>query len=649
MYDFIPADFPLTPGVYLMKDTAGRIIYVGKALSLRRRLSSYFAASAAPRLTAKTRVLVSRVVRVDVLLTGTEKEALLLECSLIKKHRPRYNVLMKDDKSYSLLRLDREHPYPRITLTRRVKADKAAYFGPYISSTDARDVARALTRAFSLRSCSDKAMLNRSRPCLYHYLGQCPAPCVLPVDQKAYAQAAHGAEMVLAGKSAELMDSLKRDMAALAKAMEFEKAAKVRDTMNALRRTVERQVAALPDHKDRDLVALAELGAEQGAVLGDRKSGGQPEGQGDDQARGLSLGLGLGLVFVRQGRLMDQMSLALPGLSLEDGPEALESFLMQFYGPDRFIPGRITLPLALEGLEAIQEVLSERRGAPVRLGLARGEAERRLMDLAGQVAARAVVKPTAGSGAGSGDADEQVEQVAETLGRRLRLPGPVRRIEAVDASHLGGKQMRVGRVMYENGRPLPEEYRIYSFPGLEGAGDDYAALAAWAERRQAAGPPWPDLILVDGGLGQLSAVTKGFERGQEPLALPLAGIAKGETRRAGELADRIFLPGRKNPVDFKPGSAELLFLQQVRDAAHRFVNSRQRKARTKAALTSQVLTLPGVGPKTAKALWERFASVADMAKATVEELAALPGMGKARAERLALALRALSAEETGGA
>jgi excinuclease ABC subunit C len=646
MYEFVPSDFPLTPGVYLMKDTAGRIIYVGKAVSLRRRLASYF--SSPDRLTAKTRVLVSRVARVDVLLTNTEKEALLLECSLIKKHRPRYNVVMKDDKSYVLIRLDREHPFPRLTLTRRVKADKAAYFGPYTSSSAARDTVKALVRAFGLRRCSDRAMENRSRPCLYHFMGQCPAPCVLPVDQEAYAQAARRAEMVLTGKSGELMGALSREMAALAGDMEFEKAAKVRDLMAALRETVESQAAVLPGAGDVDLAGLA-------------------EGEGE---------LFLGLVCVRQGRLMDQLSFRLPGLTLEDGPEALESFLAQFYGPERLIPGRIVLPLELAEAEALREVLSERRGAAVRLGLARGKGEKGLADLARQVAERAAQGPAPGEGE---------RGLAESLARRLHLPGPALRVEGVDASHLAGQEMRVGMVVFEGGQPVKGEYRTYAFPELSGAGDDYAALAAWAARRVAAGPPWPDLVLVDGGLGQLAAVAKGLEEGRarladhipsdqdsqagrgdtareefpdgaasgghpaplamQPPALPLAGIAKGPSRRAGELEDRIFLPGRKNPVELRPGSPELLFLQQVRDASHRFVKSRQGRARTKAVLKSELMSLPGVGPKTAKLLWERYASVADMARATPEELAAIPGVGKAKAAKLAAALAGLGAAE----
>ncbi len=602
-FSFTPADYPRSPGVYLMKNQSGAILYVGKAKDLRARLSSYFRSGA--DLTPKTRALVARMARIDLLHTATEKEALLLEASLIKKHRPRYNVVLRDDKQYVLFRLDKTHAFPRLLVTRKVVRDGSAYFGPFTSAVAARRTYRLLGRVFPLRKCPDHAFANRVRPCLYHDMGQCLAPCTRDVDPEVYAGLVRRVECILRGRTGELLASLRKEMAERSEALEFEKAAQLRDQIRAVESTVERQAVVLSEPEDLDAWALAPTDG----------------------------GLGAAVVFVRQGRLLDEKTFYFPGLTEEEGPDMVAGLLVQFYGPERFIPGRILAPY-LDGPDGteegslVAEALSERRQGPVRIAEAVTGDEKRLKGLARKAAALA---------------RSQAGDSGELVGRRLGLSGPARRIECVDVSHTGGQATRAGLVVFEDGQRMPEDSRVYDLEDAAKNGDDYAALHAWARRRAASGPPWPDLVLVDGGRGQLEAVRQGFDaavaEGMMEETPELAAIAKGESRRAGELGDRIFRPGRKNHLPLSPGSPELLFLQRIRDEAHRFVLGRQRRARKKQVMKSEVTSLPGVGQTTARLLWERFESLDAMRKATVEDLMALPGIGRKRAQAIHDALK----------
>ncbi|WP_428569527.1 MAG: excinuclease ABC subunit UvrC [Solidesulfovibrio sp. DCME] len=726
MFTFVTQNYPTSPGVYIMKGPRGKILYVGKAKNLRARLGSYFRGDAG--LSVKTAALVAKVEAVEVLLTASEKEALLLEASLIKKHRPRYNIVLKDDKNYILFKLDKRSPYPRLAFTRRVVRDGAAYFGPFTSATAARATWKELGRVFPLRKCGDRALANRVRPCLYHFIGQCLAPCVKAVDPDDYAALVRRVEAFLTGRSAEVIKTMQKDMEAAAEALEFEKAAGLRDLLRAMRRTVEGQATVLTRLVDLDVVDWAAT----------------PHG------------VGLCILFVRQGRLLDRKTFFFPGVDAEEALAAAGSALVQFYRPESFIPPRVVVPETLapvavlaasrDGLgtgeegspdgpvpaeaapaqpphaqpmpappamtepmpagramaqampdeavvaqvmpgeavvaqvmpgdeavaqvmpgeaapggpgvagdapdagtateaaaseraadaRALAEILEERRGAAVRLGPPRGREERKLLEMAAVNARRA--------------AEEAVKaaerDVLPALAARFGLAG-LSRIEAVDVSHLGGRGVRVGLVVYEDGAPKKRDYRAYAFAELEGTSDDYLALASFAARRAAAGPPWPDLLLIDGGKGQLEAVARALGEAGAGGAFALAAIAKGDTRAQNELGDVVFVPGRKNPLSLRPGSPELLFLQRVRDTVHDFSVGRQRAARNKAGLTSDVLALPGVGPKTAKRLWEAFGSVAAMQAAGAEAIAARTGLGPKRAAALATALSALPGDGGG--
>lgn len=614
----LPDSLPLTPGVYLYKDTQGRIIYVGKARVLRRRVLSYFREEGLP---AKTVAMLRHAASLETLSTTTEKEALLLEASLIKKHRPHYNIVLRDDKQYVLFRISSKHPFPRLEVVRTARRDGARYFGPFTSALAARETWKLIHKTFPLRRCSDKAMRNRVRPCLYHHIGQCPAPCMGEVDSETYHAGVRKVADLLSGRSAELLRQLEQDMLRASENLEFEQAAVVRDQIRAVQRTVEKQAAVLPGGGDRDVIGL----------------------------HAAEKGLALGLLFVRNGVLIDGRTFFWAGLDFDDAPELLWSFLAQFYGPVT-PPPRIILPwipssgeeTSGEGQEssesgqdmlaALEQNLADLRGGPVRVTDPRSPEENGLVDMA------------------AANAREEGRRRRETpleerLASALHLASPPHRIECVDVSHTSGQQTRVGLVVFEDGKAHKEAYRNYAMP--DGTADDYGTLAAWVGRRLESGPPWPDLLLIDGGKGQLSAVVRALDEAGQGGLFALAAIAKARDeqghadRRAGNVADRIFLPGRSNPLPLREGCPELLFLQLVRDTTHRFAIGRHRKARAGAALSGELMRLPGIGPHTARLLWDHFGSTENMAAATQEALEQLPGIGKAKALALWEKLRQL--------
>lgn len=628
---------PLTSGVYMFINEQERVIYVGKAKNLRRRLSSYFRPE--HQLAPKTKSMVSRAVRIETISTSTDNEAFLLEASLIKKHRPRYNIILRDDKEYMLFRLDMENPYPRLELVRQVrkgqKKRKARYFGPFSSGGSAKATWKAIHRVFPLRRCTDRGMKNRTRPCLYYHMHQCPGPCVYDVPPEEYAAITGKVILLLEGKSRELLGRLETEMLAASGNLNFEKAAELRDQIRAIENTVQKQSVVLENNRDLDAVGLMENGQ----------------------------GLGLGVLIVRGGTLLSSQNYFWPALGLEDAEELLLSFLLQYYNGAETIPPLVLLPwipgrqqldpallvidsetttatdnnkiaavfsrpdeaeeaFDLAGLEAL---LGTQRGGPVRIALPKPGAESALVCLAA---------------ANARDAARQRKEInlPELLASTFMRSEPVDRIEAVDVSHTSGSATRAAMVVFAGGQPLRSDWRSYSFE--DGGGDDYAVLAEWAERRAEAGPPWPDLMLIDGGKGQLAAVHQVFASRGLGRVFTLAAIAKARDedghsdRRAGNVSDRIFLPGRSNPLNLKPGSPELLFLQHIRNNVHDFVIGRHRKARTSMALQGELSRIPGFGPAFVRRLWERFDSLQEMAEASDEDLRSIPGLGAARIKAL---------------
>ena len=639
-----PNAIPTSPGVYLYKDKGGRIIYVGKARNLKKRVLSYFRPD--EQLTAKTRAMMSHAVSVEFLTTSTEKEALLLEASLIKKHRPHYNIVLRDDKQYILFRIAVKNAYPRLEVVRKVKKDGAHYFGPFTSSQAARETWKALHSVFPLRRCNDRAMKNRVRPCLYHHIGLCLAPCSGEVSQETYFEIIQKVELLLSGKSRELLEMITQKMEEASENLEFEEAAKLRDQKFAIEKTVEKQGVVFHNGADMDVMGLCSRGD----------------------------GLALAVLFVRGGQVIDKAAFFWAGLVMEDANELLLGFLTQFYSQDKDIPPRIVLPWALtaekeesvespaligalgadyalqeheEDLESIAAMLSEWRGANVRIVAARTKDDEKLVEIAKTNARETVYKRS----------DLGMDERLATL---FKVQEPIRRIECVDVSHTSGTATKVGLVVYQDGKPHKADYRVWNMENTNG--DDYLALSQWAKRRAEHGAPWPHLLLIDGGRGQVNSVhasfqeffsavhvrdSQSFDSEEGRLPFVLAGIAKARDeqghadRRAGNLADRIFLPDRTNPLPFKEGSSELLFLQSIRDATHDFAIGRHRQARNKQGLDAQLLHLPHVGQETAKLLWQHFKSIEEMKKAGVEELMKLPKVGRKKALQLRDSLQKL--------
>lgn len=623
-----PNTIPVTPGVYIYKDTKGRIIYVGKARILRRRVLSYFRSNGLP---AKTVAMINRAQSIEYIPTTTEKEALLLEASLIKKHRPHYNIVLRDDKQYVLFKINLKNDFPSLEITRKVKRDGAKYFGPFTSALSARETWKLLHKAFHIRTCKDRAMKNRVRPCLYYHLGQCPAPCMGKISSEEYKQSAKKVCELLSGNSNELLDSLNKDMYKAAEDENFEKAAILRDQIKAVEKTIEKQAAVLPGAEDMDAIGLF---------------------QGDS-------GIALGIIFVRNGAVGESRTFYWPGLTYEDTPELLMSFLNQFYeqAPP---PPRILLPWLptitkeqerivskndsenpendiddfFETRNTLEQIFAERRGGAVRIVAPQNDRDNQLIALAKATGKEEIRKKQG----------QNINNILEKIGAILGLTTTPERIECIDVSHISGTQTRVGMVVYENGKPLREDWRIYAMPD---SADDCATLHDWIERRLESGPPWPDLLLIDGGRGQLAAVAKALKKAGEEDIFGLAAIAKARDeigrpdRRAGNIADRIFILGRLNPVALKEGSPELLFLQQVRDSTHQFAVSGHRRARKAAAFSGELMRLPGIGPATARLLWDKFGSIELMSKATEEDLTTIPGIAKAKAKKLLPKLQSL--------
>ena len=525
---------------------------------------------------------------------------------------------------------------------------------------------------------SSKMLLNLLFPAadaasfsVYHHIGQCLAPCTENVPVEEYASLIHRVELLLSGRSRELLDTLRHAMADASEAMNYEQAAVFRDQIKAIERTVERQSVVLPEGGNMDVAGVA-------------------------PAKG---GLALGLLFVREGRLVDGRTFFWPDLELAEGPELLWSFLGQFYGPQTSIPPRIVVPwlpedtvlpgmsgeqdaqdsaspakvhiATLEGeaepphaagtdsnghapdevesLEALEAALADARGGIVRIAKPRNAAEARLVDMAVSNAREAAVTKSEVPMSDRLAAAFALDKVQSALPGAVPMASrPIRRIECVDVSHTGGTSTRVGMVVFEDGQPQKSDYRTYALEGEAACnGDDYAALAEWMRRRLESGPPWADLVLIDGGRGQVSAVQRIVRESNAEGLFLLAGIAKARDdmgradRRAGNVGDRIFLPGRSNPLPLRDGSAELLFLQHIRDTAHHFVIGRHRRARAGAALSAELLRIPGVGKATARLLWDHFKALDAIIAATPAQLAAIPGIGPRKAEALAGSLKRL--------
>ncbi len=584
---------PEQPGVYQFQDVRGRVLYVGKAKNLRRRVSSYFSRN----LEGKTAAMLTAARRLEFVVTATEVEALILENRLIKQHRPRYNITLRDDKTYPYIKITTGEEFPRALVTRRVREDGHSYFGPYLGRHMAARVMELIRTRTQLRTCRWEPRREGflPRPCLYFDMGACLGPCVEGLTTREdYQRVVEEVVLLLQGRVTELKPRLEKQMHRAAEAEEFERAARYRDLLAALEELGRGQHVEVAGSGSVDVVGVHGDGRDASVVI---------------------------LVY-REGRLVDKREYHFEGLDSAFGPAQLASFLGQFYEANPSVPERLELPFAPEGPGALREFLGRLRGRAVTMHVPQRGVRVRVLALAQENAVAAFRLRFR-------HPRHEAERVAAAVGERLELIQPVRRIECFDVSHSQGEVQVASVVVWEGGKLRKGEYR--SFNVRPGAGpDDPAALAEAVTRRYrrrlAEGAALPDLVLVDGGPTQLGAVQRALA--QLGVGIPVAGLAKR--------FEEVHLPAREEPLRLEPSDLVRLLFQLLRDEAHRFALTRHRRRRSARRLATQLLAIPGVGPGRAKKLLQRFGSVDGVREASVEELRATVGPALAARVRAAL-------------
>jgi excinuclease ABC subunit C len=606
------ANLPAGPGVYLMRDPHGKVIYVGKAKNLRARVRSYF-----NRADERSQVefLLRRVGDVETLVTTNDKEALILENNLIKQYKPRYNIRLKDDKSYLSIKVTTQHPWPRIFATRKIVKDGNRYFGPFSSAVAARETIDVIEKHFLLRNCTDNNFKNRSRPCLQYQIKRCLAPCVLEVPAQAYREQVRQAMLFIEGRHQELLRELKQRMQEKSVALEFEAAARLRDQIQAVEKTLEKQRMVSHWGVDQDIFGLY-------------REGGFIEVQ---------------VLLVRQGKLTGNQSYSLQDREFPD-EEIMESLLTQFYQGPRFIPDEILLPVALEDRAAREEYLGERKGKKISILAPQRGDKRQLVDMAAENARQSFSERH--------DQEKARERMLGDLQAQLRLKQYPYRIECFDISTLHGAHAVGSQVTFINGDPDKSHYRHYRIRTIDpaGGGDDFGMMLEVLKRRFARGKEeaaLPDLIVVDGGRGQLSmALAAMAEVGVS--GVDVVGLAKMRVEAAPRSSvverseERIFLPGQSNPVILKRNSNALFLLQRVRDEAHRFAITHHRKLRSRQTLFSALDQIPGIGGARKRALLRAFGSIKRIEAARLEDLLKVPTISEKLAREICAALHSRS-------
>jgi excinuclease ABC subunit C len=587
---------PHTSGVYLMKDAKNKTIYVGKAKDLKKRLSSYFVKKA--NHDPKTAALLDMIKDFEIVLTASDQEAFILESNLIKEYAPKYNVILKDGKNYPLLRVDMNETYPAIQRVRKIAGDKALYFGPYSSSSSVNKTLKQIRKIFKLRQCKNTQFLNRTRPCLNFQIKACLGLCCNEVPSEEYKKQVQDAVLFLKGRTAQVIKTLKSRMTDLAGEQAYEKAAQVRDTIFAVQKIMERQLVVSSDLKDRDIIALA---ADRGRAV-------------------------VTVMVVRSGYLIDTSHYP-SDLGFKEPDEILAAFLEQYYGQVGFLPSYILLGDNIENQAVLEKRFSEIKGKRIRIHVpVRGE-KRRLVEMAANNAAQELEKRLL--------KEEQERAAITMLKDTLKMDRLPSRIECYDNSNLAGTDPVSSMVVFQDGRPYKKGYRKFIIRDLDFQ-DDYAYMHQVLTRRfskEKEEMPFPDLLVVDGGKGQLGiAMTVLRELGLEGEFV-VAGLAKRNEAR-NETEDKVYLPGRSNPVNLDRAQKALHLLQQIRDEAHRFAITFQRKRRRKRAGASALDDIPGIGPKKRKMLLTHFKGVSKLKQASVREIAELPGFTESLAEKI---------------
>ena len=596
---------PSSPGVYLLKDRGEKIIYVGKGKDLRKRLRSHL--SGRKHDSPKTKVLLSKVEDFEVILTSTEKEALILESNLIKRHRPRYNVILRDDKRFLALRLDPEEEYPSLTLVRRIRRDSAHYFGPYASAQGVRQTLKVLHGTFPLRQCGGRRFKQRQRPCLNHQMGRCLGLCGGGVSPEEYAKVVEQAVLFLKGRTKDLQQQLRQEMQQAAEALEFEKAAMYRDRLNAVERTLEKQLIVSSHFRDQDVIGTYER---------DEK-------------------LALAVLFIRGGRMVGSRAFIFKSPQ-EGAPEVVRAFIQQYYSQGHTIPEEVLVGEREIGRELLSEWLADIRGQQVRVQVPQRGDGRKLVALAVSNAGNYL----------QSEALPAIDTMAalERLRERLALHSFPHRLECVDISNIQGRFPVGSLVVFRDGEPDKSAYRRYRIKEVDQI-DDTAMMAEVLRRRftdPRNGQVLPDLLVVDGGKGQLNQALAVLEKLDLVDEVPVVSLAK-RARRAGSvgptLGDRLFLPGRKNPLLLKSDQPLHFILGRLRDEAHRFAITYYQKRHRKDALHSRLDEVRGIGPKRRQALIREFGSVDRLAKVSVDKISQVPGISRKLAEAIRIALQ----------
>ena len=588
---------PASPGVYLMKDAEGNILYVGKAANLRHRVGSYFGAG--QKLTPKLQRMVSKVNDLDYFVTSSEQEALILELNLIKRHHPRYNVRLKDDKTFPYLKIDASEDWPRVHITRRLEEDGGRYFGPFASARSVRQTLKLIKGIFPFRSCSKSITGTAPRPCLEYHIGHCLAPCIGAASREEYAEVIKQVILFLEGKQERVVQQLKSKMAKAAEGLDFEMAARLRDQIQAVDRVVEGQRIATVVKGEQDVIAFA---------------------QDKDQAY-------VQVFFIRSGKLIGRESFLLQGARYEEPSQIMTSFIKQFYASSPHIPPLLLLQHPVEDVAMIQSWLQGKRGGKVNIQVPRRGNKRQLVKIVAENAQQGLeqlkIKQLASPIA--------LSAALEEIKRELRLPRLPSRLEGYDISDIQGMAAVGSMVVFDRGKPKSSHYRRFRIKTVTGA-DDYAMLREVLRRRfkraGSASDTWailPDLVLIDGGKGQLNAARAAMQE-MGAGSVPIASLAKEN--------EEIFIPQKAEPIILPRSSPGLQLLQRLRDEAHRFALGYHQRVRKRETFASVLDSIPGVGPKRKRALLRQFGSVKAIKEAPVEKLAAARGMTESLAKKI---------------
>lgn len=588
------------PGVYRMLDAAGGVLYVGKARNLKQRLASYFQQRSATPHAAKTQALVGQVRDIEITVTHTETEALILESTLIKQLKPRYNILLRDDKSYPYIFLSSEHAYPRLALHRGARRAAGRYFGPYPGALAARESLHLLQKLFQVRQCEDSFFRNRSRPCLQHQIKRCTAPCVGAVSKERYAQDVRHTVMFLEGKNPEVIGELAARMEQASQQRNFEQAAQYRDQIASLRQVQEHQYVS-GEKGDLDVITAR-----------------------------VQNGVGcVGVFFIRAGRALGNKAFFPRLPEGASASEMLSAFMPQYYlgsdtGP---IPASLITRPPLEDADLLEQALSSRAGRRVTIsGSVRG-ARARWLELALTNAEHALAQQLASKG--------HMSERFVALRAALQLDRTPARIECFDISHTQGEATVASCVVFDGQGPLKSAYRRFNIAGIT-PGDDYAAMQQALLRRytrivQGDGVP-PDVLFIDGGRGQVAEAVRVFEELQIAADVTVVGVAKGEGRKAG--LESLMVANRRTPLRLPPDAPALHLIQQLRDEAHRFAVTGHRKQRSRARTTSTLEGIPGIGPRRRRELLSQFGGLQGVSRAGVEDLSHVPGISKQLAQKI---------------